>query len=58
MVEKKLFFDEFLATVRTKDGKDYELDSFRVMVECSPISLYKGTGQFSTIPLRLHDQSC
>ena len=33
MVEKKLFFDEFLATVRTKDGKDYELDSFRVMVE-------------------------
>ena len=33
MVEKKLFFDEFLATVATKDGKDYELDSFRVMVE-------------------------
>ena len=33
MVEKKLFFDEFLATVRTKDGKDYELVSFRVMVE-------------------------
>ena len=32
MVERKLFSDEFLATVRTKDGKDYELDSFRVMV--------------------------
>ena len=32
MVERKLFSDEFLATVRTKDGEDYELDSFRVMV--------------------------
>ena len=32
MVERKLFSDEFLATVRTKDGKDYELDSFGVMV--------------------------
>ena len=32
MVKRKLFSDEFLAKVRTKDGEDYELDSFRVMV--------------------------
>ena len=32
MLGKKLFFDEFLATVLTKDGDDHELDSFRVMV--------------------------
>ena len=32
-MKKKLFFGEFLVTVFTKDEEDYELDSFRVMVE-------------------------
>ena len=32
-MKKKLFFGEFLVTVCTKDKEDYELDSFRVMVE-------------------------
>ena len=32
MVEKTWFFDGFLTTVCAKDGEDYELDSFRVML--------------------------